>query len=145
MKAKYLLIALLLVSFTAFAKDAKVPKPVKDSFSKLYPKVTHVKWDKEGTDFEASFKVDGKDMSVLFSKDAILIETETEVETSQLPQAAQDYISANFKDYKIKVVAKIVKVTGGVSFEAEITKGSKKKELFFDANGKLEKGEKDNN
>ena len=56
MKAKYFLIALLLVSFTAFAQQVNVPKSAKDAFSKLYPKATEVKWDKENEGYEASLK-----------------------------------------------------------------------------------------
>jgi hypothetical protein len=69
MKAKYFLIVALLFSFTTFATFAQkveVPKEVKNSFTKLYPKITNVKWGKEGKEFEASFKVDKMDKSVLF-------------------------------------------------------------------------------
>lgn len=139
MKAKYFLLVILLVSFTAFAQQVKVPKVVKDSFSKLYPKVTDVKWDKENKDFEVSFKFNGKDMSVIFDNDAKVLETETAIEISQLPRGIDKYVSDQYKAYKISGAAKIVKANGEVLFEAEISKGKEKKDLLFDSKGNPEK------
>jgi hypothetical protein len=139
MKAKYFLIALALFSFTAFAQQVNVPKSAKDTFSKLYPKTTEVKWDKENQDYEASFKLNGKDMSVIFDKDGKVMETETAIEISKLPKGVDKYVMDNFKEYKITGAAKIIKANGEEIFEAEITKGKDKKDLFFDANGKPEK------
>jgi hypothetical protein len=139
MKTKNLVIALLFVSFTAFAQQVNIPKTAKDSFSKLYPKAVEVKWDKENQDYEASFKFNGKDMSVIFDKDGKVQETETTIEISQLPKSVEKYVMDNFKEYKITGAAKIIKANGEEIFEAEVTKGKDKKDLFFDANGKPEK------
>lgn len=139
MKAKYFLIGILLVSFTVFAQETKIPKSVKDSFSKLYPKASDVKWDKENQDYEASFKLDGKDMSVILDKDGKVLETETAIEISQLPKGVEKYVMNNYKGFKITGAAKIVNSKGEVTFEAEITKDKVKKDLFFDTNGKPEK------
>lgn len=139
MKAKYFLIALTIFSFTAFAQQVNVPKSAKDTFSKLYPKATEVKWDKENQDYEASFKLNGKDMSVIFDKDGKVLETETAIEISQLPKGIDKYVMDYYKGYKITGAAKIVKANGEELFEAEITKGKEKKDLFFDKNGKPEK------
>lgn len=139
MKAKNLVIALLLISFTAFAQQTNIPKAAKDSFSKLYPKATEVKWNKENQDYEASFKLEGKNMSVIFDKNGKIMETETAIEISQLPKGIEKYVMDNYKGYKITGAAKIVKSNGEELFEAEITKGKDKKDLFFDKNGKPEK------
>jgi hypothetical protein len=142
MKTKYFLIIALLFSFTTFvtfAQKTEVPKVVKDSFSKLYPKVKDVKWDKEGKEFEASFKVDKKDKSVLFDGEGNVLETETAIELSQLPSGIDKYVAENYKGYKISGAAKIVKAKGETTYEAEVTKGKERKDLIFDANGKPEK------
>lgn len=139
MKTEKLFIALLLISFTVFAQKTNIPKAAKDSFSKLYPKATEVKWDKENQDYEASFKLDGKDMSVIFDKYGKVLETETTIEISQLPKGIEKYVMDNYKGYKITGAAKIVKANSEELFEAEITKGKEKKDLFFDKNGKPEK------
>jgi hypothetical protein len=76
----------LLFSSTAIAQQVNVPKSAKDTFSKLYPKATEVKWDKENQGNEASFKLNGKDMSVILDKDRKVMETKTAIEISQLPK-----------------------------------------------------------
>lgn len=139
MKAKNFLIALLLISFTAFAQQTNIPKVAKDSFTKLYPKATEIKWDKENQGYEASFKLDGKDVSVIFDKEGKVMETETAIEISQLPKGIEKYVMDNYKGYKITGAAKIVKSNGEETYEAEVTKGKDKKDLLFDKSGKPEK------
>lgn len=139
MKAKIFLIALLLVSFTVFAQETKVPKIVKDSFTKLYPKVTDVKWDKEGkTEFEAGFKENGKDVSVVFDEKGNLIETETAIQINELPKSAASFLEKNYTGFKISEAAKIISAKGEVTFEAEITKDKVKKDLLFDSKGNID-------
>jgi hypothetical protein len=139
MKPKNFLIALLLFSFSAFAQQVNVPKSAKDAFVKLYPKATEVKWDKENQGYEASFKLNGKDMSVIFDKEGKVLETETAIEISQLPKGVEKYVMENYKGFKITGAAKIVNSKGEVTFEAEVSKDKIKKDLLFDANGKPEK------
>lgn len=139
MKIKYFLIVGLLISFTAFAQNVELPKEVKNNFTKLYPKATEVKWDKEGKNYEASFKSDGKEISINLDAKGKVLETETIIETSQLPKGVEKYISDNYKDFKISEAAKIVDANGKISYEAEITKGKERKDLIFDVNGKPEK------
>lgn len=144
MKARFFFITLLLVSFTAFAQQGKAPKELQNSFSKLYPKATDVKWDKEGKEFEASFKLDGKDISIVFDAKGNAIETETKIEISQLPKGVEKYVIDNYKGFKISEAAKIVDAKGEVTFEAEITKDKVKKDLLFDSKGNIDKKDMDN-
>lgn len=62
-----------------------------------------------------------------------LIETESEIAISALPKTVTDYLAKNHKGEKIKEAAKIVTVSGKVTYEAEI----KGKDLLFDENGNL--------
>ncbi|HMN50295.1 MAG TPA: hypothetical protein PKD67_14215 [Ignavibacteriaceae bacterium] len=67
------------------------------------------------------------------------METETAIETSQLPKGVEKYVMDNYKGFKITGAAKIVNSKGEVTFEAEISKDKVKKDLLFDANGKPDK------
>ena len=69
--------------------DGKVPSAVKESFAKQYPNVKTVKWDKEDADYEASFKMDGKDMSVVLDGKGVEKEVETDIKFSELPMPVQ--------------------------------------------------------
>ncbi len=111
---------------------AKVPAAVKTAFTKQYPG-TAVKWEMEKSNFEAGFKKDSHNISAIYTSAGILVETETDIKTSELPATVTAYVSANYKGKKISEAAKIVKADGAVHYEAEVDK----KDLIFDASGKL--------
>lgn len=144
MKTHFFLITLLFVSFSAFAQQNNAPKDVRNSFLKLYPEATDVKWDKEGKEFEISFKLDGKDISIVFDAKGNALETETKIEISQLPGGVEKYVSDNYKGFKISEAAKIIATKGEITFEAEITKAKVKKDLLFDSKGNIDKKDKGN-
>jgi hypothetical protein len=138
MKTKIILSILILFSFS-FAQESKVPKEVLNSFAKLYPNITDVKWDKEDDYFEANFKKDSVGISVVLDKAGNLKETETAIQISMLPEGVQQYVNLNYKGYEIKEAAKIVKSKGEKYYEAEVSNGNKHKDLLFDLQGKVKK------
>ena len=131
--------AFCIVSFATISCSQKItekelPAPVKTTFSKAYDKPGKVKWNKEGkNEYEASFILNGKDISVVYSDDGVLQETETEISVAELPAAVTDYVTKNYKNTKIGEAAKIIKKDGSVVYEAEVNK----KDLLFDVSGKL--------
>ena len=108
----------------------KVPSVVKESLMKTYTNAKGVKWDKENADYEASFKIDGKDMSVVFDAKGMEKEVETDVKFSELPMPVQMAL----KGKKVKEAA-IIKKGGKTYYEAEV--GGK--DLLFEADGKMVK------
>lgn len=107
---------------------AKVPAAVKSSFSKRHPDVK-VNWEIEKANYEAGFTVNGKENSEVYSEKGLLLETEVEINTSELPSG----VLAKLKGMKIAEAAKITKADGTVNYEAEV----KGKDLLFDSNGNL--------
>ncbi len=105
----------------------KLPKAVKEAFAKQYPHAKTVKWDKEDADYEASFKHEGKELSVVLNAKGEVQEVETEISVASLPMAVQEAL----KGKKVKEAAEIKK-GGKTYYEAEV----KGKDLFFDAGGK---------
>jgi hypothetical protein len=141
MKKSVNVIALIMVSLVSFAqktKEQNVPQIVKNTLLQKFPKAKEIKWDKEGKNFEASFDLNNVDNSVLFSQEGKIVETETEIKVSQLPKNALQYLKDNYKNQKVKEVAKIVTEKGSLIYEAEI-KGN---DLFFDENGNFIKRDK---
>jgi hypothetical protein len=134
---KFLAAALVFFSITVFGQDVNVPKQVSDAFTKLYPKVTNVKWDKEGkNEYEAGFKYEGKDMTVVFDKNGMPGETETVIQISELPNAVAPYIAKKYPGYKITEADKISDAKGKTLYEAEISKDKIHKDVLFDKAGK---------
>jgi hypothetical protein len=137
MKSIYVLITMLLFSFTLLGQGAKVPKEVKAAFEKQYPNTADVKWSKEGNKgYEADFKLEGKNISVVLDKKGEIKETETSIPVSELPKPITPFIEKKHTGSNITAAYKIVNSKGKVTFETEITKGKKTKELIFDQDGK---------
>ena len=130
---KYLLTSLLAVCTTVSISYAQsIPAAAKSSFMKLHPQATSVKWDKEDGGYEASFKENGKNMSVVMDTKGMLKETETDITIAELPAAVRDYVTKQMPGKKIKEAAIIVNAAGTKMYEAEV--GGK--DLMFDMNGK---------
>ena len=123
-------LGLFAVSAFAFGGD-DAPTAVKESFRKLYPTVTKVKWGKEDANYEAEFDVNKVETSCLFDASGKLLETESEIEVSALPSSVAEYVAKNFAGQKIKEASKIVDSNKVTTFEAETKEG----DLIFDEKG----------
>jgi len=136
MKKLLSIVSVVLLTSCANAQKvdaSKVPDAVKKSFAKNFTGVSPAKWDKEGKDYEASFKKDGHDMSALFMIDGMLMETETDIAVNELPSAITDYVKTHYKGIAIKEAAIIIKANGEKNYEAEVDE----MDVLFDASGKF--------
>lgn len=124
------ILGMFAVSAFAFGGD-DAPAAVKASFEKLYPNATKVKWGKEDTNYEAEFEVNKVEMSCLFDATGKLLETESEIEISALPEKISDYVAKNYAGEKIKEASKIIDSKNITTYEAEVKEG----DLVFDAGG----------
>jgi hypothetical protein len=139
MKTLLLIVILLAISTSLNAtdkKDIKVPSKVKEAFVKTHPEANDVKWEFEDNGYEASFKVNGKETSVLLDRSGNIKQTGTLINVSELPNGAEKYISAKYKGYKIEDATKIIDSKGNMTFEVAINKGKVNKDVFFDKDGK---------
>lgn len=134
-KLVLMMVAAMITSLTFAQKmqEKDVPAPVKTAFQKNFPQAKVEKWEKEGDNFEAEFELNKSEQSVLFDAQGIIIETEIEIEISQLPSGVLDYVKINYKGQSVKEAAKITDTKGTVTYEAEI----KGMDLLFDSNGKF--------
>lgn len=121
--------------------EKDVPETVKTKFTSLYPFVTKVKWEIEHGKYEAEFKENTIEKSVIFQPDGTYVQTEIEIPVSTLPAAINEYLEKELLGKKIKEASEITSADGTVSYEAEIGKT----DFLFDANGKLLRSESENN
>lgn len=134
---KIALLAAIVCGNMALAQNANVPANVEAEFTKKYPNATKVKWEKEEGNYESSFRMGKKVMSVVYTPGGKLTETETKITVAELPKQAQTYAG---KKGTIKEAAKIEMANGTIRYEAEV----KGKDLIFDDKGNFvsEKTEK---
>jgi hypothetical protein len=145
---KRFVIALILLAFSSFvfAQKVNVPEKAQAEFTKLYPKALDAKWTKENkNEYEVSFKEGTNECSASFDAKGKFLESEAEIQTTDLPKNAVDLIKKKHADHVISKAFKITDSKGVITFEAEITKGKKTKELLFDVSGKaIVKSKKEN-
>ena len=130
-------ITLLFTAITFAQKD--IPNEVKTAFAKQYPEVKKVKWEKEDGKFEAGFKQNKVESSVLMNANGKILETENEIPVADLSKSITDYVAKNYPNQKIKGAAKITDAEGVVTFEAEV----KGLDLLFSDKGNFLKASKD--
>lgn len=140
-KLAFLLTMITAVSFVNAQKvqQKDVPASVQKGFQKQFPTVKDVKWGKEKGNYEAGFKINEKETSVIINLSGNILETETEINSSSLSAPIKGYITKNYPNQKIKEAAKITDAKGVVTYEAEISG----KDLIFDNKGKFIKEVKD--
>ena len=140
------LVMVVCIGLAACQADAQkinekdVPAIVKNSLTKSFGEQS-AKWDKEGENFEASFKAKGKETSVVFDAAGSILETEVEIKKSELPASVSEILKKDFANAKIEEVAKI-DTKGVTTYEVEVEIGEDSFDLIFDAQGKLIKKEK---
>ena len=137
---KTILLAVICIGISgiAFAQTkVLVPAEVLKAFKKSYPDV-NPKWENEHGKYEAGFKKDGHNMSLLYKADGTLEETEVAIPVTTLSPKIVKYVEEHQLG-KIKEAAKITKANGEVNYEAEVKSG----DVLFDANGNFLKIAKD--
>ena len=119
-------------------KGEKIPAAAKSGFAAKFPTAQKVKWSVEKPgEFEAEFTLNKVETSALFDAKGNLLETETEINAKELPQAVKATLAKDFAEYKFDEIEKATDAKGVTSFEMEAAKGKDKLEISFDANGKL--------
>jgi hypothetical protein len=122
-------------------KQVNVPMAVKKAFAVKFPNAAKVEWgiEKPGQ-YEAEFDLNKTGMSALFDLKGTLLETESKMSETNLPQTIKSLLAKDFATYKIKSIEKN-EVKGVVKYEVVVEKAKKMLELVFDANGKKLKKE----
>jgi len=136
--ALFVCVALVISVSAMNQKDEKIPAAAKTGFTAKFPAAQKTKWSVEKPgEFEVEFTLNGVATSVLVDPKGNLLETETEIKESELPQAVKATIAKDFAGYKLDEIEKSTDAKGVTTFEMEAAKGKEKLEISFDSNGKL--------
>jgi hypothetical protein len=136
MQKSIILFALIPLTPVAVCAQNTPPSAVVTAFNQKFQNVEELEWEMEKNgEWEAEFEQNEVDMSANFSAGGLWLETETEIKAVNLPIP----VKAALKGKKVKEAAKIVRADGSTVYEAEV----KKKDMIFDAGGKLLPADKD--
>ncbi len=123
---KKLLLFILTASIFSFSSccsdPVDLPEKVKTIFSKKFPDAKKVRWEKENdTEWEAEFYLNGKEYSAAYNNDGKWLETEYEINSTEIPEAVLKTLEIEFADFEIEE-SEIVKNPKGKFFEFELEK-----------------------
>ena len=118
-------------------KIKDIPRIVREKFISSYSTATNVKWTKEKSRYESSFKKGNVDMSVNFDEKGNIVETETGIKLSELPIVVRESVAKDYSNYKISETAKI-ESKGITTYEVEVKRGKDKMDLIYNEHGVLE-------
>ncbi len=133
-KTIFIILCILFSGFSIYSqniKESDVPAAVKTKFAVMYPNVTGAKWEMENGNYEAEFKENNIETSVIFEPNGTHMQTEVEIPVSSLPGGVRDYASKTLRTKKINEAAQITSASGIVTYEAEIGNI----DYIFDASG----------
>lgn len=118
-------------------ESSEVPETIKQAFKAQNPEITaDVKWAMKGDVYEAEYLVNGMEHAMIYNKEGVVVESEVQIPTEDLPEVVRDYIVANYREYSIGE-AEVDIIKGVVFYEVEISLNGEEKELRFDTLGNL--------
>ena len=137
MKKVILIVASIFV-FSAFVFAAKPPVKVQKAFDGKFPEATNVKWQKENSkEWEAEFTVNDRKTSANFMITGDWVETESQINVSELPNAVSASIKKLYPKGEIKSAYKIESAKEGMKYEADVKTTRKTVEVFLKEDGSI--------
>lgn len=116
------------------------PENIIATFQSKYPNATDVEWEEEDGKWEVEFELDGVEYEAEFDENGEWIETEHEIEVSEIPDVIQNTLDGEYTEYAILEVEKYDSREGAF-YEIKLQKGGKIEEAKFYPNGKIMKPE----
>lgn len=130
---------LLFFGGIAVAQDeegSEVPKSVIESFKCLYPAITSVSWETGDIGYSASFKLDGKMISMVFDDYGNVTRVKNEIKLYELPLDVNHLISKEYSDWTIGKASHIDSQGTGY-YETVVQKDEQTLVLVFNNHGGL--------
>lgn len=103
MKNLLIFTVLFSMAFLAACGQKNPPENIKQEFSKKFTDAKSIKWgSEESTEWEAEFKINGKEMTASFDATGKWMETEMELSVKDLPAPVANTLKSEFPGLKIK-------------------------------------------
>lgn len=138
MKIKILVVTMIVSALLPGCNSLKVPDNVQAFFNKTYPDAQNVTWKKEKPlKYDASFIINGTEMSVSFNGDDKWLETSKAIKQLELPGTVQSVLDSVYADYEVAGTSRIEKPEKTILYKVELKNGTNQKEVLFKENGKV--------
>ncbi|GAB4492063.1 MAG: hypothetical protein OHK0045_18910 [Raineya sp.] len=124
-------------------KPEQVPSSIISAFQSKFPNAKDIEWEMDNSDFEVNFEIGKVEWSAKFDSGGKLLETEQEINVSQIPQNVRQAIESEYPNCKIEEAEQVTLADNSVVYEIEVEKDKKSFEVQVSIDGKiLKKSEK---
>lgn len=139
-KMTILILSIAIISMTACNKKSisksKVPDKVMVSFKEKFPDIKNEKWEMiDSNIYEASFKLNDKEMYVDYRESGEWLETEYKIEKSELPQSVSLVVENEFVTYTAEEYRKVDSEQHGECYHVKLKKDSETMWILLSENG----------
>lgn len=117
--------------------EKKVPREIQLKFLELEPSAHNIDWSLKGDLYRLHYTLDKHFYTSYFDKEGNWLETEFEMDESDLPIAISNTIAEKFNDYSIVDIERVNTADSKVLFEIDLKKGDKIYDILFDESGKI--------
>lgn len=117
-------------------RESKVPSVVRNTVATRFAGAGAVEWEKEQQNYEAEFRIDTVDYTVLVNPDGTLLRFKHEIKPAQLPPAVQQTLQSQYAGYEVDGTEKIEQ-DGQTYYQVEVEKGLKEMRLVVTPEGAI--------
>ncbi|MBL0357811.1 MAG: hypothetical protein IPP72_13400 [Chitinophagaceae bacterium] len=131
-------VAVLLVSASAFATDAKeVSAKVRTAFEKDFAKASNVSWEAKDNFYFADFSVNNTKFNAAYNEDGQLVATSRTIVLDQLPIAVTQALNEKYAGYTLGAAVIELNYERQTSYFISVANGKQVLRLKATANGDL--------
>jgi hypothetical protein len=135
------LVAIVFSLFTGIAVaqqngEDEIPANVTEAFSSLYPTVKVVTWSSKESGYEASFKLDGRAVSLILDESGYVSQVKNEIPKFELPVDVGELLNKEYSGWTLGKTSHIDSF-GSAYYETVVEREKQTVVLIFNRNGGL--------
>lgn len=135
--------AFAFVLYSILTSQAQTPASVAAAFKEKYKDVKNVKWNAgDNNTYEADFESDSIAYTATFTDDGKWIQTESSIDSEDLPQVIKDALSKQYDSYLVSDAELIDSNDQGRMYSVHIERGDETTMVLLNEDGKIIKNEK---
>lgn len=135
---KKLVISLCFVFSTLLLFSGNAPDAIQKEFDHRFPGASDVIWERENPKgWIAEFVWNGQNIVANYSFAGNWVETKTQIQADELPDAVKETINSFYPDWKVVVATKIENAKNEMLYKTAIQKESKLQEIILKPEGTL--------
>jgi len=132
------LISILLIGLMFCAcKQKKVPREVQTKFLEIEPLAQNIEWNLKKDLYRLHYTLNGHNYTSYYDKEGNWLETESEIDESDLPIAISNTLTEKLNDYSIIDIELVKTADTKILYEIDLKKGDKVYDILINETGKI--------